>query len=172
MQVSRAEPVRASHEVELDDPAVLPPPDAPLRVPVLLPSPDMLLPDPLLVPDPVVEPVVDPVVLPLVEPVAEPLVLPAVEPLVVLSAASDAAEKASDTAAAIASIRCLIIIGTPLVKKMRDQCAREQEASNRHAVTQGTNQRGIMPAPRTHACKIYKRDGRGNMSRSVLSRLM
>ena len=126
MHCSRAEPVSPSHELRsVVVPAV------PLRVPVLLPSPAALLLDvpepaaPLLVvpvllplPERLVLPLTSPLAAPLAEPAALPLADPAVEPVPLrVSAASDAAENASDTAAAIASIRCLVIIGTPSLEK-------------------------------------------------------
>ena len=104
MHLSSADPVRPSHSVELADPAVLPLPVAPLRVPVLLPSPD-IVPEAVPLPDALPDALPLPVALPLVEPLGEVAVLPLVDgDFVELSAASDAAEKASDTAAAIASI--------------------------------------------------------------------
>lgn len=104
----------------LGDVAVLP--LVPLFVPVLLPLPELLM--------PVLLPSLERVVL-LVDPAVLPLVDPAVELLlegdfVVLSAASDAPDKASDTAAAMASILCLTIIGTPFRKVTRPKRARKE----------------------------------------------
>lgn len=102
-------------------PLVVPEPVAPLVVPVLLPLPERLV---LLLTSPLAEPLADPDALPVADPLVDPLVVPPVVPLR-LSAANNAAENASDTAAAIASMRCLMIIGTPFERKMRDKCARE-----------------------------------------------
>jgi hypothetical protein len=117
MHRSRADPDKPSHEVELlvEPMLLLPLAELPLRVLSPLRAVPVLLPSPERVASPAADPLADPDALPLADPVAAPLVVPAVEPLVV-SAASDAAEKARDTAAAMASIWCLTIIRTPFRK--------------------------------------------------------
>jgi hypothetical protein len=126
MQVSRAEPVKPSHEpVPLVAPVLLPLPEplvAPLADPVLLPVP---LADPVLLPFP--DPLLLPLVSPLAEPVADPLALPLADPPMVppvVSAASENVERPSETAATAMSNCCFFIVETPSVCEIRDGFAR------------------------------------------------